>query len=817
MSEKTSKTKIYHDILAKKKYLTVLKNDSFNFEFPKIAYDRICKFYGKLVINPISFVKFNKNIKKYEFKRMRTVSHVLGEKQIADILELSNNFAIVPKYFHEKYNEQQRSELSPKIKNNTLKDIFKKAGISSDFMLDYCEFQVITTEILETSKVTITYEIVENVFKFIPLLSVKPTNGDKIDFTNYSYRNILKKCGIDLEHMLPYLHLEIKNIDRTELNNEIIPLNEKVKIRNLKERIKDGDLSKQDFDICVKNEQCHRYNEVPFDIIQNDENEVRDLLNNLNKKVQNKKDNIKKYTENPYNYIIEIKDKNNKTTYIRKKIFDKIISDNESDFDEYKTNDIYENEIIVSKKDLQNYNNNPILIKVYNKKNPNKEFIFTEIKNIENIIKNTKHARQEGVIEGKNKKDELIKEKWQIMDIEGDEMPKLDESKPLYSNTEKEKLFEKTKNDLLDELKDNNNNKDIIKLEKEEIPREEIKNQLLSEIKDSYIKLKDSKTNKDIYVRYSQLHEINNHKQKYPFTNYEILNDKNEKVYITKEICNQKLSDPKIEKLILCYDETQKDKEFFVPYETIQNIKEDGDDELDIGNNQKIILKNLKIKQLSEPPKLSEQSEEEKMIKINNLINKINSGDLNKNYKLKDIEGKTCFIADNYINKLQNESKNNKNDKKYEINDVFGKNKIILNKEIINKDNKSEEYILIKNKKDDDKYLIELNDLVNNLKKFKSDDNELVLTNSLDNKDIKLNPHDIEIMPPVKDINLKTYKEKEVDNKLINDSLSHKNEIKERLKQRILRARPHTLEKNSFTIRRAIIIRKHKKDKDKNN
>ena len=457
------------------------------------------------------------------------------------------------------------------------------------------------------------------------------------------------------------------------------------------------------------------------------------------------------------------------------------------------------------------------MIKVYNKKNPNKEFIFTEIKNIENIIKNTKHARQEGVIEGKNKKDELIKEKWQIMDIEGDEMPKLDESKPLYSNTEKEKLFEKTKNDLLDELKDNNNNKDIIKLEKEEIPREEIKNQLLSEIKDSYIKLKDSKTNKDIYVRYSQLNEINNHKQKYPFTNYEILNDKNEKVYITKEICNQKLSDPKIEKLILCYDETQKDKEFFVPYETIQNIKEDGDDELDIGNNQKIILKNLKIKQLSEPPKLSEQSEEEKMIKINNLINKINSGDLNKNYKLKDIEGKTCFIADNYINKLQNESKNNKNDKKYEINDVFGKNKIILNKEIINKDNKSEEYILIKNKKDDNKYLIELNDLVNNLKKFKSDDNELVLTNSLDNKDIKLNPHDIEIMPPVKDINLKTYKEKEVDNKLINDSLSHKNEIKERLKQRILRARPHTLEKNSFTIRRAIIIRKHKKDKDKNN
>ena len=44
------------------------------------------------------------------------------------------------------------------------------------------------------------------------------------------------------------------------------------------------------------------------------------------------------------------------------------------------------------------------------------------------------------------------------MDVETGELPELDDSQPLYSIPEKEKLFEKTKNDLLDELKD----KDIL-------------------------------------------------------------------------------------------------------------------------------------------------------------------------------------------------------------------------------------------------------------------------------------------------------------------------------------------------------------------
>ena len=357
---------------------------------------------------------------------------------------------------------------------------------------------------------------------------------------------------------------------------------------------------------------------------------------------------------------------------------------------------------------------------------------------------------------------------------------------------------------------------------------EEIKNKLLSEIKDSFIKVKDSKNNKDIILRNSQLNEINNHKQKAPFINYEVLNDKKEKVYTTKDICKQQLSDPKCEKLILCYDESQKNKEFLVPIEKIKNAKCDGDDEFEIGNNEKVLFKNLKVKNLNDAPKLGEQPEEEKMIKVLNLINKINSGPLNKNYKTKDIEGKPCFVSNNYINKLQKESKNDENDTKYKVNDALGKNKITLLKKNVDKDNKPGDFIIIKNKKDNNDYLVDQNDLLNNLKKFKSTDDGINITNAMDNKTISLNPQDIEIIPPYnnyplqKELPIKNVPEENKDDILKIDKepqpeerknrIEDNKDIKERIRLRSAPARHNIPTKKSYKIRRAIIYKKQKKD-----
>ena len=1482
MAEKVSKTKIYHEILSKKEKLTVLKQKEFNFEFPKKAFDRICLFYGKLTLNPISFVRFNKSTQKIEFQKLKTISHTLGEKEIGDILESSKSFAIIPKYYHDKYDLSKISQISPKIKNNIMKDIVKKAGLQWDLLLDFCEIQIISTEYHETLKTTISYEIVENVFKNIPLLNISFINGQKVDCTFYSYKKILEKCGIRLEKMIPLLKHEIKEFDRMELFHQIIPLYEKVKVRELKEKIKHGDLKDQNVDIYHGANTCHRYKKIPFDNIVMVEKEVSDLLKDLNNKVDEQKNKIKKYYENTDNHIYEIKDKNNKNIFIRKQILDEILSSPEEGFDEYKIKDINENEIIISKKDLSNYKNSPPYIKINNKNSPN-DFIFIEIENIKKILDKFSNAKKEDTLKGKNKNIETTEQKWMIMDIECNDLPKLDETNPLYSIPEKEILFEKTKKDLLDELKEENkdiilyhknnkfissnsineikerdkniknknikyklknqineneniileyndifseenspefiliNNEDnpsenivinkkdllkelniwnninntikikneinnneieinphkikIIKLKKEQIPEnyesiqeqikksitpentiiksgdkfikklivqkikdhneseydiyyikdingkkikiskkqlmeenedpslqfisvstkeepdkkiiistqelykeiekdpmddaisindkdgnnykikktsikinpleveeidfdgqpnkikndiikgikdyyylykdkdnkphyirgdslkliknykskypienfeieddkenrfiipkedalklidnpkekkyinlydeeskdehiiadlemfknndgdidelmqvnedgkkiklknikatklkeinslseqseeklfeyindliqkiqknnpssdiyqikdienkdvyiyedtlnkieenkadpektkykayspkkeeiicrkniskispnkyikildpniiidqnallnslkdykpgsksirikdsegvetdidplkikiyeasqdetdivkilpddfsdinekllldiipqnkliiindinnspiiikkkerdnvvkypktnfdifslydkngnkikisrkileenenddncefieiidntndenkneiilvkdleealkdkenedfevknnegkkiklnkkkitivkqnnkyidipeqgEEIKNKLLSEINDSFIKLKDSKTNKDILLRNSQLNEIISHKQQTPFINYEVLNDKNEKVYTTKDICNQIISDPNIEKLIVCYEENNKDKEYLVPIEKIQNSNLDGDDEFDLGDNQKIIFKNLKIKKLPLPPKLGEQPEEEKMKEIINLINIINSDNLIKNYKTKDIDKKTCFISNNYIYPLQSESKNEAKNTNYKIIDSLG-NKIVINKEIIEKDNKPGKYIIVKNKKDENKkYLVDSNNLLNSLKKFKSTDDEIIITNSMDNKNIKLNPREIEIVSPNNDYPLQ---------KINPENIEGKKGMRDRLRLRSMPMRLQDSEKKTFIIRRAIIYRKNDKGK----
>ena len=1512
MADPSLKDEIFKEILQKKKFLTVLKDQNFEFEFPKKAFDRICLYYGNLVLNPISFVRFNKSTQTTEIKKMTTVSHVLGEREIFNVLDISKCFAIYPKYYYEEgYDEAKMSEISPKIKNKAMKDIVKKAGIQWDLMIDYADIQIISKEVQESTKITISYKVVENVFRYIPILNIVFVNGKKIDTTYYSFKSILEKSGIKLENIVEYLNSNIAEIDRTEFFNKEIPLYEKVRIRETKERIKN--VKDESVNIHLGMDQYQRYPKIPFDLVENNGKEASDLLNDLLTKMNNKKNEIKNYYENVDNQLIEIKDINNKTIYIRKKIFDEIISDEDEEFDEYKTNDIDGNEIMISKKDLLNYQENPAVIKIYNNNNSKDEFIYKDITDIENILNNFEYIRQEEIFKGKNKNEEMIEEEWAIMDIECEDLPEQDESQPLYTIPEKEKLFEKTKNDLLDELKNDNKNifllqknkkfipentvneiknrdkkvinknikyklkdqvnkKDniifeyqeifeeeetiieyiilenedepdenivvnkndflnelnnwddlynnikikneineneleinpkkikIIKLIKEEIPKnyeeiqeeikksitpentiiksndnlikktvaqkiinnndpeydtyyikdinakkikisqkqikkdndepscqfislstkedpdkniiiscgeiltqlesdpleetfsikdkdgqthnlkktsikinpleiedinldeqpnkiknnvlkdikdyyylyqdpeskphyirgdilniiktykspypienfeiedekgnkfiipkekaleiienknsdkfislddeetkgepiiadlnmfkngegdiedpitvnkdgkkiklkkikvtklkeiislgeqpeekqyeiiynligklkkdnpssdiclvknnnnkdifiyedtfnkilenktdpqktlykgnsplkeeitcgknikksspnkyiklseqdiildkkefekslkeykpsqkiikmkdvkgtniqidplkakiyeassdetditkilpadfsdineklllgiipqnelillnninnepivikkkegdnlikypkttfdtftlydkdgkkfkisrkngekntkdnkchyieiidntnnenkneiilinelkealkdkeneefevknkegkkiklnkkkitivkqnnkyieipeqgEEIKNKLLSEIKDSFIKIKDSKRGNDIILRNSQLNEINNHKQRAPFINYEIINNKNEKVYTTKDICKQKLSDPKIEKLILCYDETNKDKEFFVPLEKIQNINADGDDEIDIGNNQKIIFKNLKIKKLKDSPKLGVQPEEEKMIKVFNLINKINKGPLNKNYKTKDVDGNTCFVSNNYIDKLQKESKTDEKDTKYKINDAFGKNKITLSKARVEKDNNPGDYIIIKSNKENKDYLVDLNDLLNNLKKFKSIDDEINVINAFDNKPMKLNPLDIEIIPPYnnypfqkifakkvipnktednKDENLKIDKEKggEEERKVKKDD--NKDEIKERIRLRSAPARHHVPQKKSYKIRRAIIYKKQKKE-----
>ncbi len=1519
----SEKSKIYKDILEKKETLTVLKNKGSSFDFPKKAFDRICQFYGTELLQPMSFILFHTKTETFEMQKRSTAIQGLGDNEITEIYNVANCFEIIPSDYFSKYDEMKISQIAPKLKNKSMKQIIKLTGMEWDKIHDYCEINVVSTHVQETSIIRITYQLVESVFKHIPVLNIKTNDEKNVDLSYYSYKTILEKSGIKLEDSLPYLKTEKVALDRKDIKDKNITLCEKVKAREIRDKINSGTLADKNVEIYKGNEPLNHYKKTDFDFVQGERNEASTLLNDLTTKVDNKYNAIKSYYEDVNNLIIEIKDTNNNIVYIRRVIYDTIVSDEETEFDEYKTKDIFGNEITISKNDLANYAENPSLIKIHKNNGPEGEFILTNLQEFEEKNNNFLYIRQKEVIKGKNKNDEPVEEEWLMMDLECDELlPEIDENEPLFTIPEKEKLFEKTKNDLLEELQKDDNkeillyhkknnfipvdvvneikerdkkirNKNVkykiknplskdeeiiiveytdlfeedentpecvlinteddpdtnlvvnkndllnsvnewgdldtnillknevngeeieinphaiklIKLKKQEIPKnyeeiqeeikksitpentiiksndnlikksivtkiinsktependiyyvndinnkkvkvskkqlekdnedpscqlltilskedpdkdiiiskdeittqidldpmeesctlkdkdgnthsikkisikikpleiedinldeqpnnvknnllkdikdyyylyndpednkqhyvrndtlkliknykstypienfqvedekdnkfnipkdiavklfdepnevkyillddeeskgepimadlemlkkaegdideplpinkegkkiklknvkitkiknidtlgeqpeekqyeiiynliqkiqkdnpssdiykvkdnenkdifiyedtlnkieenksdppktlykgksplneditcgkdvtkttpnkniklkvpnvifdkkdlekalteykpkqkilkindangtpveldplnaqvyeaspeetdiakilpadfsdinekllvdivpqnklllindtnnrpniikkkegdnlvkypkttfdvfalydkdgkkikisrkdvekkvndencefieivdntngenkneivfvkelvvalkdkeneefeikdkegktiklnkkkitivkqnanyteipeqgEEIKTKLLSDIKDSFIKVKDSKNNKDTLLRLSQINEINNHKQRVTFVNYEILNDKNEKVYTTKDICKQKAASPDNAKLILCYDETQKDNQFYLPLDKIKNLALDADDQIDIDNTRKIIVKNVRVKKLNDAPKLGTQPEEEKMIKIMDLINKINAGPLNKNYKAKDIDGKPCFISNNYINKFQNETKTDDNDTKYKINDAFGTNKINLSKSSVDKDSKPGDYVLIKNKKDNKNYLVDLKDLLNNLHKFKSIDNDITVNNAVDNKPMTLNPYDIEIVPPSNDYPLeKTLpkkiivpvkkdediininkekekeKEKEEDRKDRRGAENDKDKegIKERIRLRSAPAKNRAPEKKSYKIRRAIIYKRQKK------
>ena len=73
------------------------------------------------------------------------------------------NFVIIPKNY-EDYDDVEKLKLAPKIDDKIMKNIAKKAGIQWDFMLDYFELQEVTTEVKETSKITITYDLISIIF-----------------------------------------------------------------------------------------------------------------------------------------------------------------------------------------------------------------------------------------------------------------------------------------------------------------------------------------------------------------------------------------------------------------------------------------------------------------------------------------------------------------------------------------------------------------------------------------------------------------------------------------------------------------------------
>ena len=418
MLNASNKDKYYH--------IYNTQNPKFDLKLPKKSLNTIIKLYGEEQIQFNSFIIYiNQETNLSIVTQKKTMKKELDDNEANIISEKLNNlgkYFIIPESLKE-LDEDKQFEQSIKIKGKCITHIMKKAGINFESMIFYLGLQIISQEISEN--VVIDYYTFEKIFKLISLLTIKFNNNNKnnLDITFYSFRQILKNCGIKLEDILPFLHIDITNLERNNINNEDLPLIKFLKIRQLKELIS-PEVQNTNIDLMKGTESLLRINKNNFEDLDMFRNNQSNFLKEIIKKIEVKKDDIKKTSENEENQINEII-KENKVFYDKKKLYDNLMK-NMDNYDEVKIKDINGDDVILNKDDLkENLNNEKEpLIKLIKNNNKN-EFILIPKDEIEKKFNEFKYIKQEGNFNGKGINNEPKELKGLFMDINCDTLSEI--------------------------------------------------------------------------------------------------------------------------------------------------------------------------------------------------------------------------------------------------------------------------------------------------------------------------------------------------------------------------------------------------------
>lgn len=462
-----SKNNIFYNIYQK-------SNPHFNLKIPFNSISTIKKLYGSESLLFNNFIIYSKEKSSSTITQEKTMKKELDDNEANRISEGLNNlgkYYIIPESL--KYlDEDKQYEQAIKLPGKYITHIMKKAGINLESMIFYLGIQIVSHEINEN--VVINYYAFEKIFNLIELLLIKfnnnNNNNNDLNITFYSFNQILKNCGIKLEEIIPFLHIDIKNINRKELNYNTIPIYKAYKIRQLKQLIPD-EVQNNNIDIMKGTESLIRIEKDDFDFFDVFRKEESNLINDIMNKIEIKKEEIKKQCENEENYIAEI-NKENKAFYIKKNIFDNLIKNIDNNNNLIIT-DINNNEIPINKEIIVTNNNKNIkpLIKISNKNNKNEYIFISKDDLINKYMKNFKYIKQEDTFSGKGINGEPKDIKGLYLDINIEQLLENNKDKDIINTNEiidsKEKmLISPTKNEM-NEINSFPNSKEKLKLNEE--------------------------------------------------------------------------------------------------------------------------------------------------------------------------------------------------------------------------------------------------------------------------------------------------------------------------------------------------------------
>ena len=395
-----------------------ISNPNFNIKVSKRTFDIISKLYGEESIQFNTFIKYltQKNIST--ITQEKTMKKELDDTEANILSEGLNNlgkYYIIPESL-KSLDEDKQYEQAIKLPGKFITHIMKKAGINLESMIYYLGLQIVSHEINEN--VVINYYLLERIFKLIPTVSIKFNNKNDTDITFFSFNQILKNSGIKLDEIIPFLHIDIKNIDRQTLNNNNIPVYRAYQIRQIKNLIA-PEIQDTNIDIMKGADSLIRMEKNDFDNFDVLRNEESNLLKDILNKIKTKKEEIKNIYENEENHIIEINDINNEVAFVKKNVYENLLKNIEN-INDVKILDINGNEISIAKDYIienQKKINGP-LIKLYQDNNKN-EYIFISIGELKNKFNNEfNYIKQEAIFSGKGIKGEPKKFQGLFMQIQ---------------------------------------------------------------------------------------------------------------------------------------------------------------------------------------------------------------------------------------------------------------------------------------------------------------------------------------------------------------------------------------------------------------
>ena len=423
MIKELSKNKLFH--------IYQRSNQNFYFQIPKNSVDKIIKLFGDEKIQFENFIIYSEENISSMVTKKETMNKELDDFEANRISEGLNNlgkYYIIPESL-KTLDEDKQYEQAIKLKGKYITYIMKKAGIELESMIYYLGVQIISHEDNENNEINnIDYFLIEKIFNQIQILSIKFKNkNSNLNISFYSFQQILKNCHINLEKILPFLHIVISNLNRTNINYKEIAIYNALKLRQIKKQIS-LEVQNKHIDIMKGTDTLTRIERDDFNDLELFRKNESDFLKELNKEIETKKEEIISICENEENHIIELTDNKNEVFYIRKKTYDDLIK-NIDNYNNIKIRDINNIAVILNKQFIkENENNNNIkpLIKLY-KDNKKEDFIFIPKNALLNKFKEFKYLKQEEIFIGKDINGESKEIKELFMKIKCEILSKLNQ------------------------------------------------------------------------------------------------------------------------------------------------------------------------------------------------------------------------------------------------------------------------------------------------------------------------------------------------------------------------------------------------------